>query len=96
MVVLEVVIARFPVCVLARRSLNPVCTPCPSSLTLMHTRSYSCIHIHSHACSCDVVGLLCLREAAAGGDSLLVSADTLFNEMRRRCVTAGKGGGFHA
>ncbi|PNW78328.1 hypothetical protein CHLRE_09g401750v5 [Chlamydomonas reinhardtii] len=38
-----------------------------------------------HTDSCDVVGLLCLREAARGGDSLLVSADTLFNEMRRRC-----------
>ena len=34
----------------------------------------------SHRDSCDVVGLLCLREAARGGDSLLVSALTLFNE----------------
>ncbi len=32
--------------------------------------------------SCDVVGLLCLREARSGGDSLLVSADTIFNELR--------------
>ncbi|KAG2428214.1 hypothetical protein HXX76_011894 [Chlamydomonas incerta] len=38
-----------------------------------------------HTDSCDVVGLLCLREAAASGDGLLVSADSLFNEMRRRC-----------
>jgi hypothetical protein len=30
-----------------------------------------------------VVGLLCLREARKGGDSLLVSALTIFNEMRR-------------
>jgi len=37
-----------------------------------------------HTDSCDVVGLLCLREARAGGDSLLVSSTTLFNEMRRR------------
>ena len=37
-----------------------------------------------HTDSCDVVGLLCLREAKAGGDSLLVSSTTLFNEMRRR------------
>jgi hypothetical protein len=36
-----------------------------------------------HTDSCDVVGLLCLREAKRGGDSLLVSALTLFNELRR-------------
>jgi len=35
-----------------------------------------------HTDSCDVVGLLCLREAKYGGDSLLVSALTIFNEMR--------------
>lgn len=37
-----------------------------------------------HTDSCDVVGLLCLREAKSGGDSLLVSALTIFNEMRRK------------
>jgi len=37
-----------------------------------------------HTDSCDVVGLLCLQEAKRGGDSLLVSSVTLFNEMRRR------------
>jgi len=36
-----------------------------------------------HTDSCDVVGLLCLQEARKGGDSLLVSALTLFNELRR-------------
>ncbi len=36
-----------------------------------------------HTDSCDVVGLLCLRESASGGDSLLVSALSIFNEMRR-------------
>ena len=36
-----------------------------------------------HTDSCDVVGLLCLQEARQGGDSLLVSALTLFNELRR-------------
>ncbi len=36
-----------------------------------------------HTDSCDVVGLLCLREAVSGGDSLLVSALSLFNELRR-------------
>ncbi len=35
-----------------------------------------------HTDSCDVVGLLCLREARSGGDSLLVSALTIFNELR--------------
>lgn len=37
-----------------------------------------------HTDSADVVGLLCLREARRGGDSLLVSAATLCNEFRRR------------
>ena len=36
-----------------------------------------------HTDSCDVVGLLCLREAESGGDSLLVSALSMFNELRR-------------
>ena len=34
-----------------------------------------------HTDSADVVGLLCLREAMEGGDSLLVSAVTIFNRM---------------
>jgi hypothetical protein len=37
-----------------------------------------------HTDSCDVVGLLCLREAKSGGDSLLVSSTTIFNELRRQ------------
>lgn len=37
-----------------------------------------------HTDSCDVVGLLCLREAQAGGDSMLASSTTIYNEMRRR------------
>ena len=37
-----------------------------------------------HTDSCDVVGLLCLQPAKEGGLSLLVSADTVFNEMRQR------------
>jgi hypothetical protein len=37
-----------------------------------------------HTDSCDVVALVCLRQAQRGGGSLLVSAETLFNEMRRR------------
>lgn len=35
-----------------------------------------------HTDSADVVGLLCLREAKEGGDSLLVIAETLYNRMR--------------
>lgn len=37
-----------------------------------------------HTDSADVVGLLCLQPAREGGKSLLVSANTIFNEMRRR------------
>src|SRR5215471_6294270 len=37
-----------------------------------------------HTDSCDVVGLLCLQMAKAGGLSSLVSSTTIFNEMRRR------------
>lgn len=37
-----------------------------------------------HTDSADVVGLLCLREAKSGGDSLLVSTVTLYNEMMRQ------------
>jgi hypothetical protein len=37
-----------------------------------------------HTESCDVVGLLCINEAQQGGDSLLVSSTTIYNEMRRR------------
>ena len=36
-----------------------------------------------HTDSCDVVGLLCLRTAKVGGASLLVSASTIYNEMRK-------------
>ncbi len=37
-----------------------------------------------HTDSSDVVGLLCLREAMEGGESLLVSTATIYNEMRRQ------------
>ncbi len=37
-----------------------------------------------HTDSTDVVGLLCLKEAMKGGDSLLVSTLSLYNEMNRR------------
>jgi hypothetical protein len=36
-----------------------------------------------HTDSTDVVGLLCLHTAKHGGESLLVSSNTIFNEMRR-------------
>ena len=37
-----------------------------------------------HTDSADVVGLLCLRAAKTGGESLLVSAETLYNQMQQR------------
>ena len=37
-----------------------------------------------HTDSTDCVGLLCLREAMEGGDSLLVSTITLYNEVQKR------------
>jgi alpha-ketoglutarate-dependent taurine dioxygenase len=37
-----------------------------------------------HTDSCDIVALLCLRTAKAGGLSTLVSAITIYNEMRAR------------
>ncbi|MEM9464442.1 MAG: TauD/TfdA family dioxygenase [Actinomycetota bacterium] len=37
-----------------------------------------------HTDSSDVVGLLCLNEAAEGGDSMLVSAAAIYNEMLDR------------
>jgi hypothetical protein len=36
-----------------------------------------------HTDSSDVVGLLCIREAMQGGESLLVSTTTIYNEMLR-------------
>ncbi len=38
-----------------------------------------------HTDSTDVVALLCLNKAKSGGESLLVSAVTVFNEMRKNC-----------
>ncbi len=38
-----------------------------------------------HTDSADVVGLLCLRNAKEGGDSLLVSVETIYNRMRDEC-----------
>ncbi|MEX0308561.1 MAG: TauD/TfdA family dioxygenase [Ruegeria sp.] len=38
-----------------------------------------------HTDSADIVGLLCLREAKKGGDSLLVSAEAIYNRMRAEC-----------
>ncbi|MGB7205351.1 MAG: TauD/TfdA family dioxygenase [Anderseniella sp.] len=35
-----------------------------------------------HTDSADVVGLLCIREAMEGGDSLLVSVETIYNRMQ--------------
>jgi hypothetical protein len=35
-----------------------------------------------HTDSSDIVGLVCLQQAKAGGDSALVSSNTLYNQMR--------------
>lgn len=49
-----------------------------------NTRIYQTAERQSfHTDSADVVGLLCLREAREGGDSLLVSAVSIYNRMRR-------------
>ena len=37
-----------------------------------------------HTDSSDIVGLLCLQQAKSGGDSALVSSNTIFNEMKAR------------
>ena len=37
-----------------------------------------------HTDSADVVGLICLQTAQTGGESLLVSAETIYNEMQQR------------
>ena len=37
-----------------------------------------------HTDSCDVVALLCLREAMEGGDSLVVSAGAVYRDLHRR------------
>jgi len=51
-----------------------------------NTRIYQTAERQSfHTDSADVVGLLCLREAKEGGDSLLVSALSIYNRMRAEC-----------
>jgi len=49
-----------------------------------NTRIYQTAERQSfHTDSADVVGLLCLNSAQSGGDSLLVSALSIYNEMRK-------------
>ena len=36
-----------------------------------------------HTDSCDIVGLICLKDAVEGGESMLVSSVTIYNEMHR-------------
>ena len=49
------------------------------------TRIYQTAERQSfHTDSADVVGLLCLRDAREGGESLLVSALTIYNRMRAK------------
>lgn len=49
------------------------------------TRIYQTAERQSfHTDSADVVGLMCLKSAKQGGDSLLVSTVTVYNEMQKR------------
>lgn len=49
----------------------------------VNTRIYQTAARQSfHTDSADIVGLLCLKQAQNGGDSLLVSAETIYNRMR--------------
>jgi hypothetical protein len=45
---------------------------------------YTRARLDYHSDPCDVVGLLCLHPAESGGDSTLVSAGLVYNEMLRR------------
>ncbi len=45
---------------------------------------------HFHTDSCDVVGLLCLKEAKEGGKSMLASSVTIYNEMSKRSPNLAK------
>ena len=50
-----------------------------------NTRIYQTTSRQSfHTDSCDVVGLLCIREAMSGGDSMLASSVTAYNEILKR------------
>jgi hypothetical protein len=53
--------------------------------TDMNVRIYQTSERQSfHTDSCDIVGLVCLKDALEGGDSMLVSAVTIYNEMLAR------------
>ncbi|HEX6101677.1 MAG TPA: TauD/TfdA family dioxygenase, partial [Alphaproteobacteria bacterium] len=54
--------------------------PADPNVRIYQTRARQSFHTDS----CDVVALLCLQPARAGGLSALVSSTTIFNEMRRR------------
>jgi TfdA family taurine catabolism dioxygenase TauD len=60
------------VCDLGRSSADP-------NVRIYQTRERQTFHTDS----CDVVGLLSLREAKTGGDSLLVSGSSIYNELHR-------------
>jgi hypothetical protein len=60
------------VCDLGRSSADP-------NVRIYQTKERQTFHTDS----CDVVGLLSLRDAMTGGDSLLVSGAAIYNEMRR-------------
>ena len=47
-------------------------------------RTLSAGQLRFHTDRCDVVGLLCVRQASEGGVSKLASSATVYNEMRKR------------
>ena len=47
-------------------------------------RTLSSGQLRFHTDRCDVVGLLCVRQASEGGVSKLASSATVYNEMRKR------------
>ena len=50
-----------------------------------HLRAYhTSAELGFHADSCDILGLMCIRTAKAGGQSRIVSTVALYNEMLRR------------
>ena len=50
------------------------------SVRIYHTNARQSFHTDS----ADVVALMCLKDAKEGGDSLLVSAETIYNEMHAK------------
>ena len=67
------------------RSANPTFSrDAPGGIVSSRARARSTGPLRFHTDRCDVIALLCARNAAAGGESKLASAVTIHNEMLRR------------